>query len=98
MATRWMSAKGRRDAARDDDPAFERIGLSRTEAAEYVGISASLFDQLVADGRMPRPKQVGARVIYYRLAVKRAFVELPDASSLPHHEKGTVDPYVDTAA
>jgi hypothetical protein len=30
-----------------------RRGLSRSEAAMYVGISAAKFDELVADGRMP---------------------------------------------
>ena len=28
--------------------------LRRTEAATYVGVSGSKFDQLVADGRMPK--------------------------------------------
>ncbi len=32
-----------------------RRGLSRPEAAMYIGISTSKFDQLVHDGRMPRP-------------------------------------------
>jgi hypothetical protein len=29
-------------------------GLSRLQAAVYIGISAPLFDQMVNDGRMPR--------------------------------------------
>jgi hypothetical protein len=32
-----------------------RRGLSRDEAAMYVGISPSKFDELLADGRMPSP-------------------------------------------
>jgi predicted DNA-binding transcriptional regulator AlpA len=32
-----------------------RRGLSRVEAAMYIGISVSKFDQLVRDGRMPPP-------------------------------------------
>ena len=36
-------------------------GLSRTEAAAYIGVSPTLFDKMVDDGRMPRPKQVSAR-------------------------------------
>jgi hypothetical protein len=33
-------------------------GLSRIEAARYVGVSPSLFDQMVKDGRMPGPKRI----------------------------------------
>ncbi|RUW19318.1 hypothetical protein EOA34_29930, partial [Mesorhizobium sp. M4B.F.Ca.ET.013.02.1.1] len=36
-------------------------GLSRLEAAAYIGVSASLFDQLVKDGRMPKPKRINSR-------------------------------------
>ncbi len=51
-------------------------GLSRVLAAGYVGVSVSLFDQMVADGRMPRPKQVNSRKIWDRLAIDRYFEEL----------------------
>jgi len=33
-----------------------RRGLSRIEAAWYIGVSPSKFDQWVDDGRMPQPK------------------------------------------
>lgn len=56
-------------------------GLSRCEAAAYVGISPSLFDQLVADGRMPRPKRIGARTIWDRQALDLAFAAIPDGGS-----------------
>jgi predicted DNA-binding transcriptional regulator AlpA len=52
-------------------------GLSRVHAAAYLGISPSLFDQLVKDGRMPGPKRVNARVIWDRLSLDRAFDLLP---------------------
>ena len=32
-----------------------RRGFSRVEAAAYIGISPSKFDQLITDGRMPGP-------------------------------------------
>ena len=32
-----------------------RRGLSRDEAAMYIGISAGKFDEMVAEGRMPGP-------------------------------------------
>jgi hypothetical protein len=53
-------------------------GLSRLEAAAYVGVSPSLFDQVVVDGRMPHPKAVNSRVIWDRLKLDEAFTALPD--------------------
>ncbi len=53
-------------------------GLSRVEAAAYVGVSPSLFDEMVKDGRMPEPKRVNIRVIWDRLAVDVAFTALPE--------------------
>jgi predicted DNA-binding transcriptional regulator AlpA len=53
-------------------------GLSRVEAAAYVGVSATLFDQLVSDGRMPKPKQINSRKIWDRLRVDQAFEMIPD--------------------
>lgn len=55
-------------------------GLSRVEAAAYIGVSPSLFDQLVADGRMPAPKPINARKVWDRLKLDQAFESLPDLS------------------
>ncbi|WP_274627590.1 helix-turn-helix transcriptional regulator [Arvimicrobium flavum] len=52
-------------------------GLSRTEAAAYVGVSASLFDQMVGDGRMPKPKEINGRRVWDIRRVDKAFDELP---------------------
>jgi excisionase family DNA binding protein len=52
-------------------------GLSRTEAAAYIGIGATKFDELVSDGRMPKPKTVDGRKVWDRLKVDMAFAELP---------------------
>ena len=54
-----------------------RRGLSRIEAAEYVGVSASKFDELVADGRMPAPLQIDRRRLWDIRAIDLAFDELP---------------------
>lgn len=56
-------------------------GLSRDEAARYVGVGPTLFDEMVADGRMPRPKQVNSRAVWDRVALDIAFTSLPDKSS-----------------
>ncbi|PWT88726.1 MAG: hypothetical protein C5B56_08300 [Proteobacteria bacterium] len=52
-------------------------GLSREQAAAYVGISPSLFDLLVKDGRMPGPKRINARTVWDRLQLDTAFAALP---------------------
>jgi len=54
------------------------LGLSREEAAEYVGISPSKLDAMVADGRMPKPKRIDRRRVFDRLALDAAFAALPD--------------------
>ncbi len=53
-------------------------GLSRVEAAAYLSISPSLFDQLVKDGQMPIPKHIHSRRVWDRLALDAAFAALPD--------------------
>jgi predicted DNA-binding transcriptional regulator AlpA len=59
-------------------PALEPRGLARAVAAAYVGISASLFDRMVADGRMPQPKMVDKRLVWDRRALDEAFADLPE--------------------
>lgn len=52
--------------------------MSRDEAARYVGVGNTKFDEMVSDGRMPRPKRVDGRVIWDRLRIEAAFSDLPD--------------------
>ncbi|MBS7702716.1 helix-turn-helix transcriptional regulator [Chelatococcus asaccharovorans] len=53
-------------------------GLSRGEAAAYIGVSPSLFDEMVEDGRMPQPKRINARTVWDRRRLDEAFDGLPD--------------------
>jgi len=53
-------------------------GMSREKAAAYVGVSSSLFDEMVKDGRMPPPKRANSRVIWDRIQLDAAFEALPD--------------------
>jgi hypothetical protein len=50
-------------------------------AAEYIGVSPSLFDQMVEDRRMPSPKMINSRRLWDRLQIDIAFSELPSASN-----------------
>lgn len=55
-------------------------GLSREEAAEYIGISPSKFDELVKTGVMPSPKEIGARRVWDRHGLDSAFDDLPSVA------------------
>lgn len=59
-------------------PSLPPRGLSRVEAAQYIGISPSLFDALVDDGRMPKPKQINARRVWDRRQLDHAFEAIPN--------------------
>jgi hypothetical protein len=54
-----------------------RRGLSRHEAARYIGIGETKFAQLVNTGRMPKPRRLDGRVIWDRVELDIAFSELP---------------------
>ena len=53
-------------------------GLSRLQAAGYIGVSPNLFDAMVKDGRMPTPKEINTRVVWDRRKLDTAFELLPD--------------------
>jgi predicted DNA-binding transcriptional regulator AlpA len=51
-------------------------GMNRETAARYVGLGATKFDQMVIDGRMPKPKRIDGRVVWDRLSLDAAFDDL----------------------
>lgn len=58
-------------------------GLSRVEAARYIGVSPGTFDRLVAEKKMPAPREIGTRRVWDRTQLDRAFDALgggPDDS------------------
>ena len=50
-----------------------RRGLSRDEAAMYIGISATKFDEMVIDGRMPAPVKIDGRKVWDIRSLDLAF-------------------------
>ncbi|HEY5306095.1 MAG TPA: hypothetical protein VIJ52_05430 [Pseudolabrys sp.] len=64
-------------------PSLAPRGLSRVQAAAYIGIGASLFDQLVKDGRMPPAKRINGRTIWDRRRLDVAFEALDDGGNNP---------------
>jgi predicted DNA-binding transcriptional regulator AlpA len=55
-----------------------RRGLRREEAAAYLGFSARKFDELIANGRMPKPKRIDGVVVWDIRALDLHFDALPD--------------------
>lgn len=64
-----------------DSLSYPPRGLSREEAARYIGLGATKFDELVKEGKMPKPKRVGSRTVWDRVALDIAFTDLPDVDS-----------------
>lgn len=58
-------------------------GLSREEAAGYIGVGTTKFDEMVADGRMPPPKEIDNRRVWDRQRLDSKFEDLPDVDSNP---------------
>jgi excisionase family DNA binding protein len=54
-----------------------RRGLSRDEAAMYIGVSTGKFDEMVADGRMPGAVRIDGRKVWDIRALDLAFDALP---------------------
>jgi len=58
-----------------------RRGLSRDEAAMYIGISAAKFDEILADGRMPAPIKIDARKVWDIRSLDLAFDDLSNKTN-----------------
>jgi hypothetical protein len=77
-----------RETPREDRPRRKHVlplslpkrGYSRLEAAEYIGVGTSKFDEMVADGRMPKPKQIDRRNVWDLHQLDLAFEALPDGN------------------
>lgn len=65
-----------------------RRGLRREEAALYIGISPTKFDELVEDGRMPRPKGIDKAKVWDIHLLDAAFDALDEGQG-----EGKNDPW-----
>lgn len=54
------------------------LGLRREQAAEYVCVSVSKFDEMVSDGRMPPPVHIDGRVAWDVGQLTEAWARLRD--------------------
>lgn len=57
-----------------------RRGMRRIEAAAFVGVSPTKFDDWVARGLMPKPKTIDGVVLWDLERLDRAWDELPDGA------------------
>ena len=62
---------------KSDAIAYPPRGMNREEAARYIGVGVDLFDQMVADRRMPKGKRINRRVVWDRASLDMAFTALP---------------------
>jgi len=53
-----------------------RRGLDHDEAAIYVGVSLATFDQMVSDGRLPKPVELDGESVWDLVLLDRAFDRL----------------------
>jgi predicted DNA-binding transcriptional regulator AlpA len=53
-----------------------RRGLDRDEAAIFVGVALATFDQMVADGRLPKPVDLDGEHIWDLAQLDRAMDRL----------------------
>jgi hypothetical protein len=60
-----------------------RRGLSRVEAAMYIGVSVNKFDELVEANRMPKPRKIDNRKIWDVHEIDLAFDALPREHAAP---------------
>jgi hypothetical protein len=78
--------------AHPDSLAYPPRGMSRDEAARYIGVGTTKFDEMVADRRMPRPKRVDGRVIWDRLKIEAAFTDLPEEKKVNPFDRILTEP------
>ena len=70
---------------RSDPYSYPPRGLNREEAARYIGVGTTKFDELVKDGRMPKGKRIDGRVVWDRYKLDASFTDLPD------NDENTID-------
>lgn len=56
------------------------VGINREQAAAFIGIGTTLFDRLIAEGRMPDARLIGGRLVWDVAEVAAAFRSLPHRS------------------
>lgn len=61
-----------------DPYSYPPRGMNREEAARYIGVGTTKFDELIRDGRRPKGKRIDGRVVWDRYKLDASFTDLPD--------------------
>ena len=67
--------------------------LSRAEAAKYIAIGPTKFDQLVADKRMPAPKLIDSKQVWDVVDLDAAIADLPYKEAASYWGEGAEHDY-----
>lgn len=71
---------------------IEPIAVGRHTAADLLGIGRSMFEAHVSAGRLPRPRQIGARSVWLVSELREAAQRLPVSEMLPAPPKKPQSP------
>lgn len=80
-----------RNLALSDARPVPRRGLQRLEAAMYIGVGVSKFDEMLTDGRMPAPRRIDGRKVWDIRELDLAFDALPKDNA----QEAVVDTWAD---
>ena len=58
-------------------------GFNRSEAAEYIGVGTTKFDNLVNQRRMPQPRQIDTHTVWDVCELDEYFDQLPQRGERP---------------
>ena len=64
-------------------PGCEPFSVSREEGADMWGVGTTKWDELVADGIVPRPMKIGTRTVWDLGSLKRAWKRFADENGAP---------------
>jgi predicted DNA-binding transcriptional regulator AlpA len=78
-------------------PGVTPIGLSRAQAAVYVGVSPGTFDRAVAAGQLPRPIQISGRMVWSRAALDQVMAGTATPSPPPVDDPAAAWAHLDHA-
>lgn len=65
-------------------------GLSKNNAAAYVGCGPTKFEEMVKAGIMPKPRLIGVKRVWDTIELNERFEDLPRAKT-PNDEKNDWD-------
>jgi hypothetical protein len=58
----------------------EKFGLTKAEAAAFIGITSSAFEAMVLNGDMPQARRFGVVDRWIRHELERAAMDMPTSS------------------